>query len=148
MLQRQKKGAHSEDAAYTDPEGKIRAVSKTYPGRTHDFTIYKKQKKRDRFPGIPKKADNGYQGIRKYDRNAEIPYKKPRGGELTAEQKNFNRRLSKKRIRVENTTRKIKIFKIMPDTYRNRRRVRNLRANIIAGMVNMKMTERELRKAA
>ncbi|WP_369692239.1 transposase family protein [Desulfonema ishimotonii] len=52
----------------TDPEGRIRAVSKTYPGKTHDFAIYKKQKRRDRFPGIPKKADNGYQGIRKYDR--------------------------------------------------------------------------------
>ncbi|GBC60256.1 IS5/IS1182 family transposase [Desulfonema ishimotonii] len=144
-----KKKGHTQKTQYiTDPAGRIRAVSRTYPGKTHDFTIYKKQKKRDRFCGVPKKADNGYQGIRKYDKNAEIPYKKPRGGELTAEQKDFNRRLSKKRIRVGNTIREIKIFKIMSDTYRNRRKNHNLRANIIAGMVNMKITERELRKAA
>ncbi|WP_124329629.1 transposase family protein [Desulfonema ishimotonii] len=37
--------------------------------------------------------------------NAQIPYKKPRGGELTAEQRDFNRRLSKKRIKVENVIR-------------------------------------------
>ncbi|GBC63523.1 IS5/IS1182 family transposase [Desulfonema ishimotonii] len=96
-----KKGHTQKIRLITDQEGKIRAVSGTYPGRTHDFTIYKKQKGRDRFPGVPKKADNGYQGIRKYDRNAQIPYKKPRGGELTAEQKDFNRRLSKKGSPIE-----------------------------------------------
>ncbi|WP_124329028.1 transposase family protein [Desulfonema ishimotonii] len=88
-LQRQKKGHTQKTQIITDPEGRIRAVSKTYPGRTHDSAIYKKQKRRDRFSGVPKKAENGYQGLRKYDRNAQIPYKKPRGGELTAEQKDL-----------------------------------------------------------
>jgi hypothetical protein len=28
-----------------------------YEGKKHDFDIYKDQKNRDRFPGVPKKAD-------------------------------------------------------------------------------------------
>ncbi|GBC59170.1 hypothetical protein DENIS_0106 [Desulfonema ishimotonii] len=58
---------------------------------------YKKQRKRNRFPGFTKKADSEYQGIRQYDRNIEIHHKNPRGEELTAEQKDFNRKLLKKR---------------------------------------------------
>jgi hypothetical protein len=37
---------------------------------------------------------------------AEIPFKKPKKGELTIEQKKYNHELSKKRIKVENVIRK------------------------------------------
>ncbi|WP_369692240.1 transposase family protein [Desulfonema ishimotonii] len=39
---------------------------------------------------------------------------------LTSEQKDFNRRLLKKRIKVENVIREIKTFSIMSGTCRNR----------------------------
>jgi hypothetical protein len=130
------------------PDGTVRSVSKTYPGKVHDFGIYKEQKKRDRFLGIPKKGDSGYQGIGKYDAHAEIPFKKPKNGELTEEQKAYNRDLSRKRIKVENVIREVKTFKILSETYRNRRRDHGIKTNIIAGIVNMKVEKRNIKQTA
>ena len=130
------------------PVGRIFSVSAAYPGSVHDFSIYKEQKGRDRFHGIPKKADSGYQGIAAYDRLAEIPFKKPRNGELTEEQKAYNRNLSKKRIKVEHVIREVKVFKILSETYRNRRRNHGIKMNIVAGIVNMKVEKRNMRQAS
>lgn len=144
-----KKKRHTLKPQYvTDPDGKICSVSCAYPGKTHDFNIYKDQKNRDRFHGVPKKADSGYQGIKKYDVNAEIPFKKPKNGKLTAEQRAYNRELSEKRIKVENVIREVKIFNILSDTYRNRRRKHGIKTNIIAGLVNMKTEKRNMKNAA
>ena len=130
------------------PVGRIFSVSAAYPGSVHDFRIYKEQKGRDRFHGIPKKADGGYQGIAAYDRLAEIPFKKPRNGEPTAEQRAYNRDLSRKRIKVENVIREVKIFKILSETYRNRRRNHGIKTNIVAGIVNMKVKKRNMKQAS
>jgi hypothetical protein len=144
-----KKKRHTVKTQYViGPDGKICSVSRTYPGKTHDFSIYKDQKNRDRFHGVPKKADSGYQGISRYDAAAEIPFKKPKNGELTDEQRIHNHKLSKKRIKVENVIREMKIFKILSDTYRNRRRGLGIKTNIIAGIVNMKTEKRNMKKAA
>ena len=89
-------------------KGIIHAVSGTYPGKVHDFTIYKGKKNRHRFPGVPEKADGGYQGIHKIKKHAEIPHKKPKGGQLSPEQKKFSRELSKKRVKAENVIREKK----------------------------------------
>ncbi len=59
-----KKRQHTLKVQYVViPDGKICSVTRTYPGKTCDFSIYKDWKNRDRFHGIPKKADSGYQGI-------------------------------------------------------------------------------------
>ncbi len=143
-----KKKRHTLKTQYVvGSDGKIKSVSKPYEGKKHDFDIYKSQKNRDRFHGVPKKADSGYQGINKYDKNAEIPFKKPKKGELATEQKTYNHQLSKKRIKVENVIREIKIFKVLSESYRNRRRSHSIKTNIIAGIVNMKVEKRN-RKAA
>ena len=144
-----KKKQHTLKTQYIiSPEGKIRSVSRSYPGKTHDFNMYKDQKNRDRFHGVPKKTDRGYQGIQKYDVNAEIPFKKPKNGKLSPEQKLYNHRLSQKRIKVENVIRETKIFKILSDTYRNRRKNHCIKTNIIAGIVNMKTEKRNMKNAA
>ena len=109
-----KKKDHTLKTQYViGPDGKIYAVSGSYAGKIHDFNIYKDQKNRDRFLGIPKKVDNGYQGIQKYDKNAETPFKKPKNGKLTPEQKEYNRNFSKKRVKAENVIGETKIFKIL-----------------------------------
>lgn len=142
-----KKKRHTHKVQITvDKGGKIHAVSRTNAGKKHDFKVHKEQKKRDQFLGTPKKGDSGYQGIGKSDLNAQIPHKKPKGRELSKKQKQENHKLSKERIRVENTIREVKIFRIMADTYRNRRKGHNIKLNIIAGIVNRKI-ERRLQKA-
>jgi len=143
-----KKKRHTHKVQLTvDQQGKIHSVSKTHPGKKHDLKVHQGQKKRDQFLGVPKKGDSGYQGIGQDDAHAQIPYKKPKGGQLSKEQKQENHALSKERIRVENTIREIKIFKIMADPYRNRRKGHNIKLNIIAGIVNRKI-ENRLQKTA
>jgi hypothetical protein len=76
------------------------------------------------------------------------PFKKPRGGKLTDCQKASNRSLSKERIKVECVIRVTNIFKVLSDTYRNRRKNHNIKTDIISGIVNMKVEKRNIKKAA
>ena len=45
--------------------------------------------------------------------------KKSKLHELTDDEKEFNRKLSQKRISIEHVNRELKIFRIMKETYRN-----------------------------
>ena len=78
-------------------------------GRTHDFKLFKKTHLR--FHQLLRViGDKGYQGITKFHENSETPIKKPRGGKLTKEQKQYNRQLNRLRIAVEHINRRLKIF--------------------------------------
>lgn len=67
---------------------------------------------------------------------AEHREKRQKGGELTEEENGENQRISRKRIRIENIHAKMEVSKILAQKYRNRRNCRNLRRNIICGMIN------------
>jgi hypothetical protein len=81
-------------------------------------------------------VNGGYQGILKLHKNSEIPKKKPRGGTLSAEEKLENRCISRERVFVENVIAKFKVFKILANKYRNRRKRYELRAALICGIIN------------
>lgn len=81
-------------------------------------------------------GDKGYQGIKKYHKNSLTPKKKPRKSVLTLEDKRHNRKLAQLRIIGEHVNRKLKIFRILSDRYRNRRKRFGLRFNLIAGLHN------------
>ena len=85
---------------------------------------------------IKEQADSGYQGIVNIHKNSETPKKKPKGSDLTDEEKRNNRRISRERILIENINAKIKVFKIMKYPYRNRRKRHGLRLNLICGIIN------------
>ena len=80
-------------------------------------------------------ADAGYQGIGTLHSNSQTPTKKSKLHPLSAEQKVANRKLSKKRILIENIIRKLKIFRILSERYRNRRKRFELRFNLIATII-------------
>ena len=105
-------------------------------GKTHDFKLYKDTIGGRVLESIKEQMDSGYQGIADIHRNSETPKKKPKGGELTEEEKAENRRISRERILIENVNAKIKVFKIMANKYRNRRKRHALRANLICGIIN------------
>jgi hypothetical protein len=71
--------------------------------------------------------------------NSQIPKKKPRKGELSDSDKRKNRELARKRVIGEHINRKLKIFKILADRYRNRRKRFGLRFNLIAGLYNYEL---------
>jgi hypothetical protein len=84
-------------------------------------------------------ADKGYQGIEKLHALSLTPFKKPRKGELTPEQKVFNRSLSKFRIVIEHVNRRIKCFKMFQYRYRNKQRKHLLRISLICGIYNYEL---------
>jgi len=102
----------------------------------HDFKLFEVSIGSGIHKDILAKLDSGYQGILKLHANSETPKKKPKGGELTAEEKAENKRLSQERILIENTNAKIKVFKIVANKYRNRRRRFGLRMALICGIIN------------
>ena len=107
-------------------------------GRKHDFQLFKESRcvisVRTRAL-----ADSGYQGMAEIHRNSQTPAKKTKLHPLNAEQKARNRVLSRKRILIENIIRKLKIFRILSERYRNRRKRFGLRFNLIAALYNMEL---------
>ena len=103
-------------------------------GSHHDFDLYKKSKLKIH-PSIKQKVDKGYIGILKLHENTAIPFKKTKLHPLTKEQKKYNRELAKQRIPIEHSNRKLKIFKLLQQTYRSHSRF-NLRATLIATFCN------------
>lgn len=62
----------------------------------------------------------GFQGVQKQYVNIRLPHKKPKGGELTAEQKQENRELAKERVVGENAFSGVKRYNAVSHIYRNR----------------------------
>ncbi len=63
--------------------------------------------------------DSGFQGFTRPGVNVIQPKKKPRGGELTPEEKEKNRLISSIRIRVEHVISGVKRYRIVKDKLRN-----------------------------
>ena len=115
--------------------GRIVSVSDSHPGSRHDLAL------RRAGPRLPKRArchaDSAYQGYDKEHPNLDIPYKKPRGGELDEEEKEYNRGLASFRVAIEHRIGRTKQFRILSDRYRNPRHTHHTRTSIIAGLVNL-----------
>jgi len=107
-------------------------------GRTHDFKLYKASGIHVH-PDTGMLGDSGYQGIARYQANSYIPEKKPKQGELSEAARDYNHALGKERIWVEHVNRRVKIFRILAQRYRNRRRRYGLRFNIIAALYNYEL---------
>ena len=104
-------------------------------GTEHDFQLFKRSKVKplDRIEVL---ADKGYQGIKKIHKYSYTPIKKKKKKLLTSREKEYNRELAKHRIYIEHVIRALKIFRILAQSYRNRRRRFGLRFNLIAGLYN------------
>ncbi len=107
-------------------------------GSHHDFTLFK-----DSQCHLAKQicclADTGYLGIHHLHENSQLPAKRSKLHPLTKEQKANNRKLSHERILVENIIRRLKVFRILAERYRNRRKRFSLRFNLIAAIYNFEL---------
>ena len=131
-----KKKRHTLKTEYVVTErGRIAGLSPSHPGSRHDLTV------RRQGPVLPGEArihaDSAYQGYDKEHPNIDYPYKKPKGGSLTAEEKQYNRGLSGFRVRVEHKIGETKRFRIVSHPFRNPRHTHFTKTSIIAGIVNM-----------
>jgi transposase len=105
-------------------------------GRCHDFTLFKKSNIK-LHPDLEAIADKGYQGLQKIHTKTRIPKKSSKKKPLSAEDKKINRKLNKERVVIEHIFGDIKVFKIISDKYRNRRKRFALRFSLIAGFYNV-----------
>jgi len=128
-----KKKKHTlKNQIITDKKGKIRAVTKSVPGKKHDKKLFDETR-----PNLPENSnltgDLGYYGADEII----LPNKKQKGKELTKEEKQFNKELSKQRITVEHSFGKMKIYQILSQRFRNQRSKHSLIFKNIAGLHNL-----------
>ncbi len=81
-------------------------------------------------------ADKGYQGIARLHPSSCTPTKKPRKQKLDNYERQHNRLLARLRVVAEHVNRRLKIFRILAERYRNRRQRFGLRFNLIAAIIN------------
>lgn len=108
-------------------------------GRTHDFRLFKESKLAIA-ENIHCLADAGYQGLMKLHTNSKTPYKSSKHHPLTLERKQANRALSSQRIYVEHVIGKLKVFRILSERYRNRRKRFGLHFNLVAAIYNLEIS--------
>lgn len=107
-------------------------------GRVHDFRLFKLH----RLPMLPEQlclTDKGYQGITKLHQSSCTPTKKPQKAKLDKFERQHNRLLAQLRVIAEHINRRLKIFRILAERYRNRRRRFGLRFNLIAAIINFEL---------
>jgi hypothetical protein len=140
----------------TDGEHHILVISVSVPGATNDKRLSDELKTVERLPdGCEASADKGYQGLDKQVslvtvRNAatgeeeqiprlmvKTPFKKPKGGELTEEQKVFNKLLGSIRVRVEHCIGWAKNWAILATRFRCAHSIYTLVMQVVCGFVNI-----------
>lgn len=126
----------------------------TTAGAVHDYALLKEETRwfegtDNWFEGVELFLDLGYLGIQNDFKvgNLRIPVKKPKKSkdnpkpELTDEQKQHNKAVSKIRVKVEHAIGGIKVFNIMAHIYRSHKvEFENLSAGICAAIHNLKLS--------
>lgn len=151
----------------TDGEHHIVAISEPVAGATHDKSLSDELSTIKRLPdGCQADADKGYQGLandvplvrvcdvasgeeRVVPRvTVRTPYKKPRGGELSAEQRAFNSALGKIRVRVEHCIGWVKNWALLAGRYRCAHSIYSSIMRTVCGFVNVQTKRWQAAKAA
>jgi hypothetical protein len=134
-----KKKRHTQKAqVLIDKKSKQVLCTFTGKGREHDFKLFKRSDVCIH-QNLELKADKGYQGVKHVHANSQTPYRKPPKKELSQDQRDFNRKLASERMTIEHVIGKLKVFRILQERYRNRRKRFGLRLSLIAGIYNYEL---------
>ncbi|SRR5258708_2776816 len=150
----------------TDGDHHIRAISVAVPGARHDKALSDDLHTLERLPdGCEADADKGYQGlagqvplVRVRDPRtgaeqmvprllAQTPFKKPKGGQLNAEQQACNRALGALRVRVEHCIGWAKNWAILATRFRCAHTIYTAIMCTICGFVNVQTDRWQTAKA-
>jgi hypothetical protein len=114
-------------------------LSDTYPGKVHDKSIcdieeleFKKE--------VSLFVDLGYVGLTSTKASILIPHKRRKNQQLSDQQKEYNKLVSKVRVKVEHIIGSVKIYRKVKDKYRGRLYSREDKIMLIAcGLHNLKI---------
>ncbi len=107
-------------------------------GKTHDYKLFQTSGVR-LGKQFQLRADLGYWGLQTNSSNVILPLKNSKLHRLTRDEKKLNRDLARRRVKVENVIRRLKIFRLLSERYRHRRKRFGLRFNLIAGLHNYEL---------
>ncbi len=135
-----KKKCHTvKNVVLVDKQLTIQFLSPTYPGRVHDKRIADTNP----YPlphGSHLLQDLGFLAFTLEGVTIEMPTKKPRGGQLTAEQKAANQALAGRRVTIEHVNSSIKRCRILKEVCRLLREgVRDLVMEICCALHNFRL---------
>jgi hypothetical protein len=121
----------------------VNYLSQTYEGKRHDKKIVDEE-----HPTYPEDSgvyqDTGFQGYAPEGVKTFQPQKKPKGKELTPEQKEHNRLISSIRIVIEHIISGIKRCRVVKDIFRNtKEKYDDLVMEIACGLHNFRVHCRE-----
>ena len=116
-----KKKRHTrKHLAAVNQNKQVLVLSQDRVGKLHDKKFLDEEKLIGNIPAeIPIEVDTGFQGIQHQYENIRIPHKKPKGGELSEQQKSDNRKLSQSRVICENAFAGVKRYGVVSQIYRN-----------------------------
>jgi hypothetical protein len=100
--------------------GKIKGLSPTVEGKRHDKKVADDQALTFP-PGSTLWKDTGFQGYEPAGVQTFQPTKKPKGRDLTPQQRLTNAAISRQRVGVEHSLGGVKVFRIVHDVFRNLR---------------------------
>lgn len=145
-----KKRAHTvkNDVIVTLKSRQVKYLSQTYEGKKHDKKIADEEQ-----PTYPEGStlykDTGFQGYEPAGVKTVQPKKKPRGGELSAKDKERNRRISKVRVIVEHVIAGVKRCRVVKDILRNTKdEFADLVMEIACGLHNFRTKRRSSLRGA
>ena len=134
---RAKKKRHTLKAQVLLERGSRRILAlRVGKGWRHDFHLCKQSRVRVH-PGVPINVETGYQGLQKVHANTYKPAKATKKHPLSREQKLANRQINSRRVVIEHAIRRLKVFRLLGERYRHRRRRFGLRLNLIATLTNL-----------
>jgi hypothetical protein len=137
-----KKGHTVKNLLLIDENCVIRFMSATYAGKWHDKSLVDDEQYM--LPaGSVLYQDMGFQGFTIEHVTIQQPTKKPRGGTLTCEQQEENRRIASEKMRIEHTMSSVKRCRIVKDKLRYwQDTVRDTVMAIAAGLHNLRLRYR------
>ncbi|WP_242042137.1 transposase [Leptolyngbya sp. FACHB-541] len=108
--------------AAVDERKRVLVLSRAREGKLHDKRFQDEDDLVGAIPDeIPIEADLGFLGLQKEYVNIHLPHRKPKGAELSSEQKGENRALSQSRVVCENAFAGVKRYNAVSAIYRNRK---------------------------
>ena len=107
-------------------------------GRTHDFKLFKQSSTRIH-SDMMLLADLGYLGLERLHTHSFLPVKTTKHHPLTYEEKQANRTLARLRLPIERVIGRLKVFRVLAERYRGRRKHFGLRFNLIASIHNFEL---------
>jgi len=129
-----KKKCHTlKTQVVSDEKGEVLDLSAGHRGTKADKRVYEGSTVAEEFADASKQGDLGYQGTE----GITVPHKKPRGGKLTDEQVEENRKMASVRVKVEHGIRRVKGFKIMREKYRLAMGLFPMVASAVVGLVHL-----------